>query len=354
MADIFLSYSEEDREAARRISELLESSGWSVWWDRRIPAGENWRSILDRALETMRCMVVLWSGHSVQSEWVCEEASEGRRLNKLVPIFIEQVRPPAGFREIQAANLVGWDGSRSSPAVQELIRDLADRLGKPLTGVEAAVESLQIGKESRDATATAEEKREGFIPEASGDVGNRRPRHGEYLRRFAPWLIAGALALAAAAVLVPLGKQAHRDPGTVTSADSPPTATYAAPAKDKPAEKVPTTPDTSAMVLPPPKTPEPSAPPTVATPTPTPAAAYSPPTKDIVPARAAPKSIQPAPSVPSDIKAGDVKASHKAKTEVSAARSVENPNCSAILQELQLGGVLSDKKQAFFEKECKR
>jgi hypothetical protein len=108
------------------------------------------------------------------------------------------------------------------------------------------------------------------------------------------------------------------------------------------------------MVLPPPKTPEPSAPPTVATATPTPAAAYSPPTKDIVPARAAPKSIQPAPSVPSDIKAGDVKASHKAKTEVSAARSVENPNCSAILQELQLGGVLSDKKQAFFEKECKR
>ncbi|QKV57261.1 MAG: toll/interleukin-1 receptor domain-containing protein [Dechloromonas sp.] len=47
MTDIFLSYNEKDREAARRLASTLEAVGWSVWWDRRIPAGETWRSVLE-------------------------------------------------------------------------------------------------------------------------------------------------------------------------------------------------------------------------------------------------------------------------------------------------------------------
>ena len=112
MSDIFLSYTEQDREQARRIAAALESVGWTVWWDRRIPAGETWRSVLEEALQNMRCMIVLWSSRSIESEWVSEEATEGRRLEKLVPVMIEPVRPPAGFREIQAADLTNWDGSR--------------------------------------------------------------------------------------------------------------------------------------------------------------------------------------------------------------------------------------------------
>jgi hypothetical protein len=122
MTDIFLSYTEKDREQARRIAAMLASVGWTVWWDRRIPAGETWRSVLEKALENMRCMVVLWSANSVASEWVCEEASEGRRQHKLFPVLIEAVRPPAGFREIQAADLSDWDGSRDFEAMRLLIR----------------------------------------------------------------------------------------------------------------------------------------------------------------------------------------------------------------------------------------
>ncbi|MEO8411508.1 MAG: toll/interleukin-1 receptor domain-containing protein, partial [Propionivibrio sp.] len=74
MTDIFLSYTESDRDAARRIAGVLRTTGWTVWWDRRIPAGETWRSVLEDALENMRCMVVLWSARSIESEWVYEEA----------------------------------------------------------------------------------------------------------------------------------------------------------------------------------------------------------------------------------------------------------------------------------------
>ena len=132
MNDIFLSYTEKDRDTARRIAEVLGSAGWSVWWDRRIPAGETWRSVLEHALEEMRCMVVLWSAKSIESEWVYEEATEGRRLGKLVPVLIENVRPPAGFREIQAADLTGWDGSREFEGLQTLLGDLERLLGKPV------------------------------------------------------------------------------------------------------------------------------------------------------------------------------------------------------------------------------
>ena len=131
MADIFMSYSERDRDAVNRLAAMLQSVGWSVWWDRRIPAGMTWRDVLAQEMQSMRCMVVLWSAHSVQSEWVSEEAAEGRSLGRLVPVSIERVRPPAGFREIQAADLIDWDGSRDFVGLQRLIEDIERLIGTP-------------------------------------------------------------------------------------------------------------------------------------------------------------------------------------------------------------------------------
>ena len=122
MADIFLSYANEDREVARAVAGLLESAGCTVWWDRRIPAGRTWRSMIEEALRDMRCMVVLWSSHSVDSDWVKEEAEEARALGRLVPVLIEPVKPPVGFRSIQAADLTDWDGSTDSLGARVAVR----------------------------------------------------------------------------------------------------------------------------------------------------------------------------------------------------------------------------------------
>jgi TIR domain/Bacterial Ig-like domain (group 2) len=129
MADIFLSYANEDREAARAVAGLLESAGCTVWWDRRIPAGRTWRSMIEEALREMRCMVVLWSTHSVESDWVKEEAEEARALGRLIPVLIEPVKPPVGFRSIQAADLIDWDGSRDSLGARQLIADIESLMG---------------------------------------------------------------------------------------------------------------------------------------------------------------------------------------------------------------------------------
>ncbi|WP_367846352.1 TIR domain-containing protein [Rhodoferax sp. WC2427] len=131
MADIFLSYNEKDRPRVRQLAQALERAGWSVWWDRRVPAGLTWRSLLEQELQNMRCMLVLWSNNSVKSEWVCEEATEGRLLGRLIPVFLERVRPPAGFREVQAADLVDWDGTSDTIGLQQLLDDIAHKLGNP-------------------------------------------------------------------------------------------------------------------------------------------------------------------------------------------------------------------------------
>lgn len=131
MADIFLSYAKEDRDHARSVATLLERQGWKVWWDRRIPAGRTWRDVLEEALLNMRCMVVLWSSHSIESDWVKEEAEEARAVKKLVPVLIEPVNPPVGFRTIQAADLTDWDGKSESLGARQLIADLEALLGKP-------------------------------------------------------------------------------------------------------------------------------------------------------------------------------------------------------------------------------
>ncbi|HZN45149.1 MAG TPA: toll/interleukin-1 receptor domain-containing protein, partial [Nitrospiraceae bacterium] len=60
---------------AKKFADALESRGWSVWWDREIPIGENFDRVIEQELNAARCAVVLWSKESVRSRWVRAEAS---------------------------------------------------------------------------------------------------------------------------------------------------------------------------------------------------------------------------------------------------------------------------------------
>ena len=131
MSDIFISYAREDRPRAEAIAKALEEHGWSAWWDWNIPAGKTFRQVIQEQLDRARCVIVLWSATSIARKWVIEEASEGEERGILVPVLIERVRPPLGFRSIQTADLTGWGGETTAPACLRLRLDIEALIGAP-------------------------------------------------------------------------------------------------------------------------------------------------------------------------------------------------------------------------------
>src|SRR4030095_13926329 len=109
MSDIFISYSSEDRDRILPLVNALEKTGWSVFWDRTIPAGKTWRQVIGSEIEGCRSVVVVWNKNSVTSEWVLEEAEKGKSRQILIPVLLDNVQPPFGFGSIQAANLAAWN-----------------------------------------------------------------------------------------------------------------------------------------------------------------------------------------------------------------------------------------------------
>lgn len=124
MAHIFISYAREDEARIQPLVRALEKEGWSVFWDRRIPAGQTWRSYIGKALTDASCVIVVWSLHSIASSWVSEEADEGKQRGILVPVLLDPVEPPIGFRSIQAANLTDSQSERPSPRFEQLLHDI--------------------------------------------------------------------------------------------------------------------------------------------------------------------------------------------------------------------------------------
>src|SRR5262245_471387 len=150
MTDIFLSYASADRERIRPLVSVLEQQGWSVWWDRKIPPGKTYDQVIEQALEGARCIVVVWSQTSVQSEWVKVEADEGMNRNALVPVLIEEAKIPLAFRRIQAARLIDWKGDSSHPELTMLFESI-----KAITG-EAQPKEESIREEGRVQSTISE------------------------------------------------------------------------------------------------------------------------------------------------------------------------------------------------------
>src|ERR1043166_7394237 len=108
MAQIFFSYARPDKDRIEPLVRLLQQQGWSVWWDVKITPGKRWSSVLEKELGEAKCVVVVWSTHSVESDWVLTEAEDAKSRQILVPVLIDDVRIPLEFRRIETASLLFW------------------------------------------------------------------------------------------------------------------------------------------------------------------------------------------------------------------------------------------------------
>jgi len=150
MSDVFLSYSRENRNQVEQLAEAFREAGMSVWWDYDIGTGAHFDTEIDDALKGARCIVVAWSTHSVDSDWVRSEAHAGFDRGILVPALLDEVIPPLPFTRMQAANLSGWpDAARSSKELARLldgVRRILDSADADSTGKTASVSFSGIRK----------------------------------------------------------------------------------------------------------------------------------------------------------------------------------------------------------------
>lgn len=137
MSDVFISYSREDLERVRSLVALLEKGGLTVFWDQEIRKGELWRRKVEDELRAAKCVVVLWSRHSVRSDWVADEAEEGKRRGTLVPVKIDDVETPLGFGGLQFAAITQWPPSNRHPEVIRVLQAVSEIVGKPISEPES-------------------------------------------------------------------------------------------------------------------------------------------------------------------------------------------------------------------------
>ena len=161
MANVFVSYARRDREQVLGLVSALEHEGLSVWWDPNLVPGKRFRDIIARELAAADSVVVVWTAASIQSDYVQDEAEEARERGVLVPTTLEPVKPPAGFRQVQAADLRQWTGSNQHPEFRMLLR---------------AVRTLVEAARADDASeARAESPAPERAPPASSPAGAATP-----------------------------------------------------------------------------------------------------------------------------------------------------------------------------------
>jgi hypothetical protein len=154
MSHIFLSYASKDRKRAKVLSDSFNAHGLSTWWDRTILPGQNYEKVIEQALDSAHCVVVLWSNASTNSDWVKDEAAIGSKRGILVPALIDPVDPPLGFRRLQTADLTGWDGSAQHSVFQQLIQSI-EALGSTLNETPPALDAGTVRNSPRNVQTLA-------------------------------------------------------------------------------------------------------------------------------------------------------------------------------------------------------
>ena len=111
MADVFISYKQDQRQAVEQIAARLRMLGLTVWFDVNMIAGEPFGDEIDREARCAKAVLVCWSPAARESRWVKAEALIGFEQNKLAACYIagpDGFSPPTPFNALHAEDLRTW------------------------------------------------------------------------------------------------------------------------------------------------------------------------------------------------------------------------------------------------------
>src|SRR5262245_35505200 len=104
MSYIFISYSRDDKDLARKLITWLEAHRLPFWWDQMMQPGVTFPVALASALNDAACAIVIWTNSSVKSDHVLDEAERARRARRLIPVAPRRLNVselPMGFGALQ-------------------------------------------------------------------------------------------------------------------------------------------------------------------------------------------------------------------------------------------------------------
>jgi hypothetical protein len=123
MSGVFLSYSRVDRALADQVTQALRAVGVDVWWDEDM-GGVDWQEELERKIEALAAVVVLWSEASSSSKSVRDEARLALAADKLVNALAGLKQPPFPFDRVNGLPLDGWVPGQPHRGWERLVQTL--------------------------------------------------------------------------------------------------------------------------------------------------------------------------------------------------------------------------------------
>ena len=143
---VFISHSSKDRATADAICAHLESAGLKCWIaPRDIEPGTSWTKGIMQALEVCRVFVLVFSGHSDDSDHVQREVAKAFASGlAVIPFRIENALPDQSLSYF--LDTVQWLDA-TSPPLQKHLETLAERVKKLLVMQSSPKAPMTVGPE---------------------------------------------------------------------------------------------------------------------------------------------------------------------------------------------------------------
>jgi hypothetical protein len=139
MTRLFVAHAHRDRQLFADIHQVLQRSGYQVWYDQQPRPGADWRAEIDSAIYNADAVLVLVTPASLDSIYVTYEWSLALGMGKrVIPIYYQSVRDKRGkvhprLQTLEAFDVAGFNDTRTfyDFFLRELRRLLAQAVSVP-------------------------------------------------------------------------------------------------------------------------------------------------------------------------------------------------------------------------------
>ena len=151
MADVFISYSSRDRQRIAPLLQLLEHWGVSVFWDQKILPGDDLRKRLVQHIESAKAILVVWSSHSIASDFVRHAAAFALTQRRIIQLLLDpSLKVPAPFHAFGVMEFLRAVAGSQTPLFSHALEQLGVRINSAATGATARCETTGDPLEKRN------------------------------------------------------------------------------------------------------------------------------------------------------------------------------------------------------------